>query len=50
MYILSPTSKVEFSNPSISNSVSLSSPIAVTIIPILPRTVDERPRDLKSNT
>ena len=50
MYILSPISNVEFSIPNISNSVSLSSHIAITIIPVLPRTVVDFERDLKSKT
>ena len=50
MKIFSPTSKVEFSPPRISSRVSLSSPIAVTIIPSRPRTVNDFPLGLKSRT
>ena len=50
MYIFSPISKVEFGTPRISKIVNLSSPIAVIIIPSLPLTVDDLPRELKSKT
>ena len=46
MYIFSPISNVEFGIPRISKRVRRSSPIAVIIIPSLPRTVDDFPLEL----